>query len=144
MNEGDDLLGKADALLGRYRGSSAPDFPVLTEVVEQPHPEMSHAGKAVDTEDRLRNRGDALEPKLRDLEVRIFERVLSTVEPQIADLVGAPLREQIKSLLDSVLADVSDKIAEGIRSDLAELVREAVSGAIQQELSATRARDERS
>ena len=143
MNEGDDLLGKADALLGRYRGSSAPDFPVLTDVVEQPHPEMSQGKRPVDKQGDLRDLDDAIASELQDIEARLIEQVLSTVEPCIADLVGAQLREQIRIRLDSSLTSLGDEIAEDIRSQLAELVRNAVSVAIQREISTIRARAER-
>lgn len=138
VTDGNELLGKADALLAKYRGAPAPDFPVLTEVVElAPEPIAESAGRSDTVE---MGTDAALELEMLELEARLRRQLLLSIEPYIANCLEAPLNALIKAQLDTALARAVDELAATIRAKTTTLVTNAVAEAVQQELAEFRAR----
>lgn len=138
MTDGNELLGKADALLAKYRGAPAPDFPVLTEVVElPPEPVAESAGRSDAVE---MDKDAALELEMRELEARLRSQLLTAIEPYIANSLEAHLKTLIKAQLETALARAVDELAESIRAETKTLVENAVAAAVRQELAEFRAR----
>lgn len=150
MSDGEELLGKADALLSRYKASSPhqeialTDFPVLTEVVEEattaiqpplevPLPPLP-AGHATATT------APTLEQELQHLEEKLRQGVLSAIEPQLAGLLGEPLETRIREHLGPAIDRLAAEIANAAREETAEMVRQAVSVAVKREIADLQAR----
>ncbi len=121
MSERDEVLKKADALLGRYgRGArkAEDEFPVLTEVVDEP-PTADAAARPVGSPDKVHE-------GRRQLEERILREVERAVSEQLGDVLGEPLRERLQASLQRAL----DAAAEQIRNDMESMVHAAVEQAI--------------
>jgi hypothetical protein len=112
MSDPKDVVGKADAFLGRYRPGAAQDVPVLTDVVE-----VAGASPAV--------AGDASKPgvaatppseaELRALERQVTQRVLEAIQPALSGLVEKALgtiTEQCRAQLDAMVRDALAKALE--------------------------------
>ncbi len=109
MSDRDEVLKKADALLGRYGlGTRKGDeeFPVLTDIVDAQRPQAP-----VD---------------LREIEARILREVQQAVSEQLGDVLGEPLRERLQAILLGAL----DAAVEQIRNDVESMVQAAVEQAI--------------
>lgn len=130
MSDPDDLLGKTDALLGRYRGarpSGEADFPVLTEVVSDPA--AGPAATFADAPDIAPAIGHAaVEAPPQD---RLLQEVMLALAPKIEEILGDPLRERLEEHLRSTLQTLAGQV----RIDLEALVRIAVSQAVERVLS---------
>lgn len=129
MSNSDDLLGKADALLQRYRPTgkaAAEEIPVLTEVVAESGARPRAAG------------GPATEPPpkstLDELEQRLRKSVLDALGPNVVSSLEEPLRTMIEERLRRALGAVADQV----RADVEALVRDAVTRAVEQEISRLR------
>lgn len=128
MSNSDDLLGKADALLQRYRATgkaAAEDIPVLTEVVAESGARPRAPG------------GPATEPPkstLDELEQRLRKSVLDALGPNVVSSLEEPLRTMIEERLRRALGAVADQV----RADVEALVRDAVTRAVEQEISRLR------
>jgi hypothetical protein len=150
MSDGEELLGKADALLSKYRSGTAstgsqsrlPDFPVLTEVVESP----------VDTAQLLpiepgTFRADlvplpsesTVDQELTQLEEELRRKVLLTIEPFVIDILGEILDTRLKGHLDPAFDRLAREIADATRSETVALVRQAISEAVQREIASLQA-----
>ncbi len=164
MNDSDELLAKADALLARWRaGSAAPrppeDFPVLTDVVDVPEtagntavPASEAAGTApaevYDASDWAEPPASIDEPASREapgepaptaqdaavLEERLRARVLEAIEPHIGTFLEEPLRLRLEDLARRLAAD----LAQDARNDILNFLREAVQQAVARELESQR------
>lgn len=153
MSDGDDLLGKADALLSKYRSPSAPntpaDFPVLTDVVELPLT-PAHSGwpvadessipepAAPETQEEPAQR-DPVEAELQELEHQLRHRILEAIEPRLAGLLGDSLEQRIRAELDAAMGQIAGDVAAVIRSEANDLVLRAVTEAVEHEFSELRA-----
>lgn len=127
QDNADQLLGKADALLGRYRhGASATgtaaDFPVLTEVVElpaapgataveSPEPVTDSTGAAIDT-------------------VGLREQILATLAPELEKRLTDTLKPRTAELLDYAMQTVQLELGLSIRAAVRSAVAEAVDEAL--------------
>jgi hypothetical protein len=125
----DDLLKKADALLQRYHPAGKPgseEIPVLTEVVAESGARPRAAG------------GPATEPPpkstLDELEQRLRKSVLDALGPNVVSSLEEPLRTMIEERLRRALGAVADQV----RADVEALVRDAVTRAVEQEISRLR------
>jgi hypothetical protein len=105
MSDPKDIVGKADAFLGRYRPGSTPELPVLTDVVDVPGAIPAAAGASSRPEDAPGGPSDA---ELRAMERQIAQRVLDAIQPALADLVEralASLSVQCRAQLDAAVRD---------------------------------------
>lgn len=128
MSDSDDLLGKADAFLQRYRpAAKSEEIPVLTEVVSDSGAPPRAAG------------GPATEPPprstLEELEQRLRKNVLDALGPNVVKSLEEPLRAMIEERLRRALGAVADQV----KADVEALVRDAVARAVEQEILRLRA-----
>ncbi len=161
MSEGDDLLGKADALLSRYRSPPLPDFPVLTEVVELPvkpadtvktdsattvataAPEV--ISQQIEIPGPVASAAppapisNAVDGELHDLEDQLRQRILNAIEPRLDALLGASLEQRIRTELDAAMDGFATSIVSAIRTEAGDLVQRAVTEAVEHEFSKLRA-----
>ena len=150
MNDGEDLVGKADALLSRYKSNSShqevtlPDFPVLTEVVEEATtvtpPPSEMLLPSLTTGYTTTTATPTLDQELQHLEEKLRQGVLSAMEPQLASLFGEPLEMRIREHLGPVIDRLAAEIANTAREETAEMVRQAVSIAVEREIAILQAR----
>jgi len=146
MSEGEDLLGKADALLSKYRPAPAEheialqDFPVLTEVVETPIETPASDSEPNSVESSRHSPKPTLDQELRQLEYELRQRVLSAIEPYVASFLGKPLEMRIRTHLGPALDRLAAEIAGVTREEIAELMRKAVAGAVEREIAELQAR----
>jgi hypothetical protein len=132
----DDVLGKADALLGRHRSAAGgrrpeppADFPVLTDVYSRPLPEAA-AGIAQ----------GALAPALSDAQLREIERDLRL---QLLQLMGPELERMVEARVHARLAAAVATIVDRIRVELENEIRRAVQDALTQVVEEEMARLQR-
>ena len=127
MSDSDDLLGKADAFLKRYRASGASareDVPVLTEVIESAaQASLGRPGQAGPTR-----------AELDELEQRLKESILDAIGPYVANILEEPLRARLEAHLQRTLATLSSQV----RADIETLIREAVARAVELEIARVR------
>jgi hypothetical protein len=137
----DDVLGKADALLGRYRpGASGrraeppADFPVLTDVYSRPLPSVAPAslGPA--------SIGPAMGPALSDAQLHEIERDLRL---QLLQLMGPELERMVEARVHARLAPAVSTIVDRIRVELENEIRRAVQDALTQVIEDEMARLQR-
>lgn len=140
----DNLLGKADALLSRYRPSSShrenslPDFPVLTEVVDttvESIPPLLAETDASPGKNSVRFHDDTLSQELKQLEEELRKKVLLAIEPYVASFLGELLETRIRSHMAPALDHLATEIANATKQEAAQLVREAVNGAVEREIA---------
>lgn len=135
----DDVLGKADALLGRHRpagGARRPeppaDFPVLTDVYSRPlPPPTSAAGQAAPA---------APGPGLTDAQLREIERDLRL---QLLQLMGPELERLVEARVHARLAPAVATIVDRLRVELENEIRRAVQDALTQVVEEEMARLQR-
>ena len=129
MSDSDDLLGKADAFLKRYRASGTSareDVPVLTEVIEsaarslQPPLGPTQVGPTP--------------AELQELERRLKESILDAIGPYVANILEEPLRARLEAHLQHTLATISSQV----KADIETLIREAVARAVELEFERAR------
>ena len=109
MSDPKDIVGKADAFLGRYRPAAGQDVPVLTDVVDAPGREPSEASKPPAAPPGL------TEAELRGIEHQITQRVLDAIQPAISGLLEqalSKLSEQYRAQVDTVVRDAVAKAVE--------------------------------
>jgi hypothetical protein len=110
MSDPKDIVGKADAFLGRYRPGSQ-DLPVLTDVVDAPGAAPSASGEAT----QPGAQPGLSEAELRGIERQITQRVLDAIQPALSGLLeqalGA-LAEQCKAQVDAIVRDAVTKTVE--------------------------------
>jgi hypothetical protein len=135
----DDVLGKADALLGRYRPEGAPrrpetpaDFPILTDVFSRPLPPTSTAV--------LQVAPTAVAPSLSDAQLREIERDLRL---QLLQLMGPELERLVEARVHARLAPAVATIVDRIRVELENEIRRAVQDALTQVVEEEMARLQR-
>ncbi len=125
MSDSDDLLGKADAFLKRYRASGTSareDVPVLTEVIA----ESAAQGRPVQT--------GPTPAELQELERKLKESILDAIGPYVANILEEPLRARLEAHLQRTLATLSSQV----RADIETLIREAVARAVELEVARLR------
>ena len=125
MSDSDDLLGKADAFLKRYRASGTSareDVPVLTEVIA----ESAAQGRPVQT--------GPTPAELQELERKLKESILDAIGPYVANILEEPLRARLEAHLQRTLATLSSQV----RADIETLIREAVARAVELEFERAR------
>jgi len=130
MSDTDDLLGKADAFLKRYRASGASareDVPVLTEVIES-------AAQAAQASLGRSGQAGPTRAELDELEQRLKESILDAIGPYVANILEEPLRARLEAHLQRTLATLSSQV----RADIETLIREAVARAVELEIARVR------
>jgi hypothetical protein len=129
----DDVLGKADALLGRHRAAPARrleppvDFPVLTDVYSRPLPPIGPVA-AVAAAPAV-SAAAAPGPMLTDAQLHEIERDLRL---QLLQLMGPELERLVESRVHARMAPVISGIVERMRVDLENEIRRAVQDALTQ------------
>jgi hypothetical protein len=102
MSEPDDLLGKADAFLKRYRPSTtaAPrDVPVLTEVIAEARGPQTQPGAVAAAAPPTVSRADLVE-----LEERLKRSILDAVAAYLAQAVEGRLKADLEGLVQETVA----------------------------------------
>jgi hypothetical protein len=155
-DKADELLSKADALLGRYRpaaaaqdptalpdSGAASDFPVLTEVVALP-------GSAGDTSnpaavplpelpplalDTPATGGDAI-PLIDHVALR--EEILATLAPELEQRLSDTLKPRANELLDWAMQTVQLELGLSIRAAVRSAVAAAVDEALERQRKAAK------
>jgi hypothetical protein len=131
MSDSDDLLGKADAFLKRYRASGTSareDVPVLTEVIAE-----SAAQPAQPSLGRPAQVGPT-RAELQELEQRLKESILDAIGPYVANILEEPLRARLEAHLQGALSTLSSQV----KADIETLIREAVARAVEVEVARMR------
>jgi len=131
MSEPDDLLGKADAFLKRYRPSSSAtraDVPVLTEVIAEA------AGAPAQPGSGAAPQGNQVKADLLELEQRLKQSILDAVATHVAKVVEEPLKSRLDAHLQRALVSVSAQV----KADLEALIRDAVNRAVEAEIARAR------
>ncbi len=127
----DDILNKAEALLQRHRASrtaqradSAADFPVLTEIVDEPplilnlSPPPAPAPAPAPTE-----------AELAQLEQDLRLQLLALVGPEFERLVEAKVHQRLGTKIDEVMTLTRTVLEAEVRA----VVREALAEVIARE-----------
>ena len=137
----DDVLGKADALLGRHRpGGPArrpeppADFPVLTDVYSRPMPSVAPAGLGP------ASIAPAAQLAMSDQQLREIERDLRL---QLLQLMGPELERLVEARVHARLAPAVSTIVDRIRVELENEIRRAVQDALTQVVEEEMARLQR-
>ena len=131
MSDSDDLLGKADAFLKRYRASGTSareDVPVLTEVIAE-----SAAQPAQPSLGRPAQVGPT-RVELQELEQRLKQSILDAIGPYVANSLEEPLRARLEAHLQRALATLNSQV----KADIETLIREAVARAVELEIARVR------
>jgi hypothetical protein len=118
MSDPEDVVGKADAFLGRYRPAAGQDVPVLTEVVDVADAAPGVAGDASKPGVAAAAPSEA---ELRAIERRVTQRVLEAIQPALGGLLEKALgtaAEQCKAQLDAM---VRDAIAKALEREMQQL-----------------------
>lgn len=134
VDEADEVLGRADALLFRHRGARPPstaqesgaaeaDFPVLTEVVGQSETTPGTAGAAqpADTVQDL-----MLDQIERDLRLSLLDQM----RPELERLIEMRVNER----LDKSLGDIMERTKNEFATELRRAVREALAQVVDDEV----------
>jgi hypothetical protein len=136
-DDNDDVLNKADALLGRHRHAGTTrrqeppvDFPVLTDVYSRPlhepaAPFAAHSGPS--TIPNAVAAEPAFAPALTDQQLQEIERDLRL---QLLQLMGPELERLIEARVHARLAPAVTQIVGRIRVDLENEIRRAVQDAL--------------
>ena len=130
MSDSDDLLGKADAFLKRYRpsGTARSDVPVLTEIIAEAAATPAHPPSGTAAQ-RASTGSDLLE-----LEQRLKQSILDAIGPHIAKFVEEPLRARLDAHLQSALTALSAQV----KTDIETMIRDAVARAVELEIARAR------
>jgi len=131
MSDSDDLLGKADAFLKRYRASGTSareDVPVLTEVIAESAAQSAQPplGGPVQV--------GPTRTELQELEQRLKQSILDAIGPYVANSLEEPLRARLEAHLQRALATLNSQV----KADIETLIREAVARAVELEIARVR------
>jgi hypothetical protein len=129
MSEPDDLLGKADAFLKRYRPTSSAarrDVPVLTEVIAEAPTAPAQAGPSAAPQETKTD--------FAELEQRLKQSILDAVASHVAKVIEEPLKSRLDAQLQRALVTVSAQV----KADLEALIRDAVTRAVEAEIARAR------
>lgn len=137
VSDENDILQKADALLRRRASYSEPDFPVLTEVVESPQaaPPSAPGNSSENSADLSRG---VTPNDILELERRILETMLPTLEVQLEELIRSTLLPHFSETLERALDLAYKEVSGATANQAAEQLSEAVKAAIRAELSKLR------
>ena len=130
MSDSDDLLGKADAFLKRYRPGTAAqgDVPVLTEIIAEPAATPAHPSSGTPAQ-----RGST-GSELPELEQRLKQSILDAIGPHIAKFVEEPLRARLDAHLQRALTALNAQV----KTDIETMIRDAVARAVELEIARAR------
>ena len=126
MSDPKDIVGKADAFLGRYRPGTVQDVPVLTDVVDSPG--AGEASKPPAAQPALS------EAELHGIERQVTQRVLAAIQPAISGLLEQALRTALKERVEQALA----MLTEQCKAQVDAIVREAVAKTVEREVQQLR------
>ena len=130
MSDPDDILGKADAFLKRYRPSSTSDrddVPVLTEVITEA------PAAPVKAPDTPAQDGPA-KAEMLDLERRLKQSILDAISLHLTKSVEDKLRTRLDAHLQQALTALNTQV----KADIEPLIREAVARAVEAEIRRVR------
>lgn len=123
-DDGDEILKKAEALLARHRGARSgvappPDFPTLTEVIDQGPAENGRDASPLFNEDEL----ESFERELR-------QEILQLVRAELERLIEARLHPRI----EAKVAEVMTRARVELEVEVRRAVRESVTQVIDDEI----------
>lgn len=152
MSDADDLLGKADALLGRYRAASANaptvDIPVLTDVVDLApsltESGLPHSGEHKRAETAARTEESPGSPMIAPANAETgyaprdsaevaadrAENVRHGVMQALDRFLGEEFDMRLRAGLDLAVHRLAFELLAQVRDELDSLVRDAVSRAL--------------
>jgi hypothetical protein len=122
----DDILGKADALLARHRGStvatraerppeSTGDFPILTEVVQNTEPQSVDLGNI------------SLDDLERELRLELLEQMSGEIEKLIEARVYERIGERLNEIMSQVRVDLAAEVSRVVQDTLSEAMSQALA-----------------
>ncbi len=121
VQSADDILGKADALLARHRGTRnerAPeptgDFPILTEVVETTPVEPLEVGSL------------SLDDLERELRVELLEQLSSELSKHIEARVTERVAGRLAEIVAQIRIDLAAEVTRALRETIAESMNQAL------------------
>ena len=132
MSSDSELFDKADALLARYRSASAPDFPVLTEVVEL-HPVVIDEAE-FGTGEQPFAATNAFEIDLVRLQARLEIEITQALESVTMTIFDRLMATHLRDAIEAAVIDILGKAVPPIRQELIGTMREAVTVSVQNEL----------
>lgn len=141
-NEAEALLGRADALLSRHIGKRPPatpetsaaatDFPVLTEVVEQPIAERHIPAVGTATTPSLVSAANtaAQDLQLDQMENELRLSLLGQMRPELERLIEMRVNER----LGKSYGDIMERTKNELATELRRAVREALTQVVDEEM----------
>jgi hypothetical protein len=141
MSDSRELFEKAEALLGRYRGEPEPeraapgdpaseaDYPVLTEIIEPgqgPAFATSEPADAALCEEPPAAASALTGEQLREIELRVLERIEMALQPLVEAAFRQALSEQFEEQLRWMLHEFSEQAKADVEAQLRERLSEAV------------------
>lgn len=122
VQSADDILGKADALLARHRGTRAErapestgDFPILTEIVETAPVEPLDVGSL----------------SLDDLERELRLELLEQLSNELGKHIEARVNERVAGRLAEIVAQIRIDLAAEVTRALKETINESMNQALE-------------
>ena len=139
VGSADDVLGRADALLSRHRKPSAAaaddasaanaDFPVLTEVIEQPAAGQATAASTADTPTAAQ---DLL---LDQMENELRLSLLGQMRPELERVIEMRVNERLATRF----GDIMERMKNELTTELRRAVREALAQVVDEEVKRLKA-----
>jgi hypothetical protein len=130
MSDGNELLGKADALLARLRSSTDSEFPVLTEIVEVHEHAPPPAGPLSVGQSAPRNTPIDLD----DLCNRLKARLLEEFEPATMRWIEESLLSNMRAAIEISLSKHVEKVAREAEAALYARIERTIDEVIEREI----------
>ena len=129
MSEPEDIVGKADAFLGRYRQTGTSELPVLTDVVDAGPTTAGAASKPPAGQS-----SGPSEAELRGIEREVTQRVLEAIQPALSGFLEQALRGALQQRVEQAIGTLSEQC----KTEVDAIVREAVAKTVEREIDRLR------
>jgi len=131
MSDPKDIVGKADAFLGRYRPAGGQEVPVLTEVVDLPGAAPAVGGEASRPPGATFGLSEA---ELLGIERQVTQRVLEAIRPTLSELLEQALRVALQGRVEQAISTLTEQCTAHVDA----IVREAVTRTVEREVQQLR------
>lgn len=131
MNDSEELLGKADALLQRLRPSADAEFPILTEVVEL----SALNGSAKGPNSTIQQVTLANEVDIEELCQRLRIQLTLLLEPAVKRWANEVLLTKLRQEIDLALQPSLERAVEKAKDEMLPLLENALEEAIESEIN---------
>ncbi len=130
----DDVLGKADALLGRHRAGNGPrrpeppaDFPSLTDVYSRPRPAAAPSPAAAPATGGVALSDEQLREIERDLRLQLLQLMGPELERMVEARVHARLAPAVSTIVDRIRVELENEIRRAVQDALTQVVEEEMA-----------------